>query len=71
MKEKYGEGGYSKVYLKDEEYENSLTKLQDALSNKDEFIERIINVTKVLIKKLRRSIYENSCNYRECQRSWL
>lgn len=46
LKEKYGEGGYGKVFLKDEEYENALSKLQDALSNKDEFIERIINVTK-------------------------
>jgi len=44
--EKYSEGGYAKHYLDDEEYDTSLKRLREALSNKDEFIKRIINVIK-------------------------
>ena len=42
---KYGKNGYAKVYLKDEEFENALQKLRDALSDKDEFIQRAKNIT--------------------------
>ena len=42
--EKYGEKGYAKVYLKDEEFEKALQKLREALSNKGEFIERVKKV---------------------------
>ena len=41
LKEKYGENGYAKVYLEDKEFENALSKLRQALSNKTEFIERV------------------------------
>lgn len=40
LSEKYGENGYAKVYLEDKEFEESLNKLREALSNKDEFIRR-------------------------------
>lgn len=39
--EKYGEGGYAKIYLEDKEYDESLQKLIQALSNKVEFINRV------------------------------
>lgn len=42
--EKYGEKGYAKVYLKDEEFEKALQKLREALSNKEKFIERVKKV---------------------------
>jgi uncharacterized protein len=41
LKEKYGENGYAKVYLEDKEFENALSKLRQALSNKTEFIESV------------------------------
>lgn len=44
LKEKYGENGYAKVYLKDEEFEMALQKLRKALCNKEEFIERVKKV---------------------------
>lgn len=40
LTEKYGENGYAKIYLEDEEYEKSIKNLRQALSNKIEFIER-------------------------------
>lgn len=40
LSEKYGENGYAKVYLEDKEFEESLNKLREVLSNKDEFIKR-------------------------------
>lgn len=43
-KEKYGENGYAKVYLKDEEFEEALQKLRQALSNKQDFINRVKRV---------------------------
>lgn len=44
LKEKYGEQGYAKVYLEDEEFDQSIRKLRKALQNKEEFIERIKKV---------------------------
>lgn len=44
LKEKYGENGYAKVYLQDKEFDEAIIKLRKALSNKEEFIERIKNV---------------------------
>ena len=44
LKEKYGENGYAKVYLKDEEFEEALQKLRQALSNKQEFMNRVKRV---------------------------
>lgn len=44
LKEKYGETGYAKVYLKDEEFEEALQKLRQALSNKQEFMNRVKRV---------------------------
>lgn len=41
LTEKYGKDGYAKTYLKDEEFDNSIEKLRQALSNKEEFINRI------------------------------
>lgn len=37
---KYGEGGYVKMYLEDEEFEEALNNLRIALLNKEEFIKR-------------------------------
>lgn len=44
LKEKYGETGYAKVYLKDEEFEEALQKLRQALSNKQDFMNRVKRV---------------------------
>lgn len=44
LKEKYGESGYAKIYLEDKEFEDALQKLRQALSNKDDFIKRVIKV---------------------------
>ena len=41
LKDKYGENGYAKVYLKDEKYEKSLQDLQKALSDKDSFMQLV------------------------------
>lgn len=41
LKEKYGEDGYAKVYLEDKEFDESIKKLREALSNKEAFIERV------------------------------
>lgn len=44
LTEKYGENGYAKIYLEDKEFEEALQKLRQALSNKEEFIERVKKV---------------------------
>ena len=44
LRGKYGENGYAKFYLKDEEYERALNKLREALSDKQSFIERVKKV---------------------------
>lgn len=44
LKEKYGENGYAKVYLKDKEFEEALQKLRKALSNKQDFMNRVKRV---------------------------
>ena len=44
LKGKYGKDGYMKVYLKDDELEESLKKLREALAHKDKFIERAKNI---------------------------
>ncbi len=41
LKEKYGENGYAKIYIKDEESEKALQKLRQALSDKQSFINRV------------------------------
>lgn len=46
LSEKYGEEGYAKVYLEDKEFEEALQKLRKALSNKEEFINRVKQVLK-------------------------
>lgn len=46
--EKFGENGYAKVYLEDKEFEDTLDKLRQALSNKEEFIKRAKKVVKVI-----------------------
>lgn len=46
LTEKYGENGYAKIYLEDKEFEDALRKLRQALSNKDDFIKRVIKVIK-------------------------
>lgn len=48
LTEKYGENGYAKIYLEDKEFDESIKKLRQALSNKDEFIKRVKNVVKLL-----------------------
>lgn len=45
LSEKYGKGGYVKSYLEDKKFEKALQELSQALSNKEEFIERIKKVT--------------------------
>lgn len=44
IKEKYGNGGYACVWLKDEELERSLEKLSTALEDEDRFVKRILGV---------------------------
>ena len=44
LTEKYGQNGYAKTYIEDKEYEESIKKLREALSNKKEFIERVKKV---------------------------
>ena len=44
LSEKYGEDGYAKVYLEDKEFDKAIQKLRQALSSKDEFIERVKRV---------------------------
>ena len=46
LTEKYGENGYAKVYLEDKEFDKSIKKLRQALSNKEEFIKRVKRVVK-------------------------
>lgn len=45
--EKYGEKGYAKVYLKDENFEESIKKLRKALKNKETFIKRIEEIVQI------------------------
>ena len=42
--EKYGENGYAKVYLVDKEFDEAVSKLRQALENREEFIERVKRV---------------------------
>ena len=42
--EKYGESGYAKVYLEDKEFDEAVSKLRQALENREEFIERVNRV---------------------------
>ena len=44
LNNKYGQGGYVKLYLEDKEFDEVLQKLREALSNKKEFIQRVKNV---------------------------
>lgn len=44
LKEKYVENGYVKTYLEDKEFEKALQNLRRALSNKEEFINRVKRV---------------------------
>ena len=46
LTEKFGENGYAKIYLDDKEYTESLTKMREALSNKEEFMKRVKEVIK-------------------------
>ena len=46
LKGKYGENGYAKNYIIDKEYEESIKRLREALSNKEEFIERVKKISK-------------------------
>lgn len=42
--EKYGERGYAKVYLEEKEFDEAVSKLRQALENREEFIERVKRV---------------------------
>jgi len=44
LRRKYGENGYARFYLEDEEYEEALRKLREALSDKKSFIKRVEKV---------------------------
>lgn len=46
LKEKYGENGYAKNYIVDKEYEESIKKFREALSNKEEFINKVKEISK-------------------------
>ncbi len=46
--EKYGESGYAKVYLEDKEFDEAVSKLRQALENREEFIERVKRVVNEL-----------------------
>lgn len=57
IKEKYGNGGYACVWLRDEELERSLHELSTALEDKDGFVKRILTVMG------RSDEFSNSQNY--------
>lgn len=57
IKEKYGNGGYACVWLRDEELERSLGELSTALEDKDGFVKRILTVMG------RSDEFSNSQNY--------
>lgn len=44
LTEKYGENGYAKVYLEDEQFDKAIAELRKDLLNKQEFIKRIKKV---------------------------
>lgn len=44
LSEKYGKNGYAKCYIKDEEFNKSLEKLQKELEDKEKFIRRVKEV---------------------------
>lgn len=46
LTEKYGEKGYAKIYLEDEEFDKAIQNLRRALSNKQEFIARVNKIVK-------------------------
>lgn len=46
LNEKYGENGYAKVYLKDEEYEKKINELRISLSDKENFMNRVRKIAK-------------------------
>lgn len=46
LTEKYGEEGYAKIYLEDEEFDRAIHNLRKALSNKTGFINRVKKVIK-------------------------
>ena len=48
LSEKYGEGGYAKCYIKDEEFENALNKLREMLKDKEAFVKRVESVVEEL-----------------------
>lgn len=45
LKEKYGENGYAKNYIVDKEYEESIKKFREALSNKEEFLNKVRKIS--------------------------
>lgn len=45
---KYGENGYAKCYIKDEEFETALNKLREMLKDKDSFIKKVESVVEEL-----------------------
>ncbi len=49
--EKYGENGYAKTYIEDKEFDESIKKLRKALSNKEEFINRVKKLVSQMNKK--------------------
>ncbi len=48
LTEKYGENGYAKCYIKDEEYENAINKLRESLKDKEKFLKRVEDVVREL-----------------------
>ena len=46
FKEKYGENGYANNYIIDKEYEESIKRFREALSNKEYFIEKVKKISK-------------------------
>lgn len=49
LSDKYGVGGYAKCYIKDEEFENAISSLREALKDKESFIKRV----KAIVEELR------------------
>lgn len=48
LSEKYGENGYAKCYIKDEEFECAINKLREMLKDKDSFIKKVESVVEEL-----------------------
>lgn len=56
LSSKYGKAGYAKMYFKDKKYLDYLDEMQYLLENKNKFIERELEISANLTKKLKKKM---------------